>query len=460
MSNLTEELASFAVSTAYNDLPAPVVRETKLLLMDSIGNALAGITADPGKMAIALAKRLGGPPEASIIGVGDKVSCTSAAFANGQLVNTPDYDALMPGGHAPAYIVPSVLAIAESTGASGKDLILATALGFEVAARVYSGMQDASPTGTKPFKWPERQGYANCNFGVAAGAGRLIKLNKDKMTHALGIAGHMSQVLPWVRQSFSEHRPMTKYGVPGWQNTGGIMAALWAEMGYMGDTTIFDPADQGFWKFVGYADWHPEKVTDGMGKTWLFITRVNYKPYPCCRVLHPALECLRSIMEKNKLAPGDIESVKGYLPKTVEAPLFQNRELTNIVDFQFGLPYVLAVVAHGIRPGVEWQDMDTLKDPKIQSFAEKVSVIVNPKTETDPQLTTIEVTAGGKTFKEEKKMPHGSADSPMTEDELVVKYCHNAQRILTLDKIDNSVDTLLNLEKLADVSQLIEQITM
>ncbi|OGO42961.1 MAG: hypothetical protein A2Z05_02285 [Chloroflexi bacterium RBG_16_60_22] len=459
MSNITEELAGFSVKTKYADLPEPVVRESRLLLMDSIGNALAGLTLDPGKMAVALAKRLGGPPESSIIGLGDKVSCTSAAFANAQLVNTPDFDALMPGGHAPAYIVPSVLAVAESTGASGKDLILATALGFEVGARVLSGMLDASPIGTKPFRWPERTGYANCNLGVAAGAGRLLKLDKGKMTHALGLAAHLSQVLTWVRSSFSEHRPMTKYGVPGWQNTGGIMAALWAEMGYMGDTTVFDPPDKGFWKFAGYGSWSPENVTTDLGKSWLFVTRVNYKPYPCCRVLHPALEILQNIMKQNNLGPEDIQSVKGYLPRTVEAPLFQNRELTNTVDFQFGLPYVLAVVAHGIRPGVEWQDMDTLRSPEIQSFAKKVSVIVHPQTETEPQLTTLEVRAKGKTFKEDRKMPHGSTESPLTVDELVAKFRHNAQRALTIDKINGAVEILLNLEK-ASVPELIREITL
>jgi 2-methylcitrate dehydratase PrpD len=460
MSNITEDLARFAVSTGYDDLPEAVVRETKLLLMDSIGNALAGATLDPGKMAVALARRMGGPPESSIIGAGDKVSCTNAAFANAQLINTPDYDALMPGGHAPAYIIPPALAVAESTGASGRDLLLATALGFEVGARVYSGLQSPSPTGDKPFKWPERQGYATCNFGVAAEAGKLLGLNQDKMTHALGIAGHMCQVLTWVRQSFSEHRPMTKYGVPGWQNMGGIMATMLAEMGYMGDTTIFDPPDQGFATFCGYGDWHPENVTAGLGKSWLFITRVNYKPYPCCRVLHVALELLRDIMKKNNLKPEEIHSVKGYLPRAVEAPLFQNREMTNIVDFQFGLPYVLAVVAQGIKPGVEWQDWSTLRDPAVEDFARKVSVIVNPKTNTDPQLTSLEVEAKGALYTAEGRSPHGASDSPMTEEELIDKYRRNAQRMLTDQKVGRSVDMLLDLENLGSLAGLMKQIIL
>jgi 2-methylcitrate dehydratase PrpD len=462
VSNLAQELAGFAIATRYSDLPANVVRDTKMLLMDSAGCALAGLTADPGKMAVALAKRLGGPTESSIVGVPGKVACTNAVLANGQLINTPDYDALMPGGHAPAYIVPPALAMAEVKDGSGEELILATALGFEISARVYSGLRTVSPTGSSPqaFRWQDRQGYANCNFGAAAAAGRLLKLNEIQMTNALGLAAHMAQVLTWVRSSFNEHRAMTKYGVPGWQNTGGLMAALWAEMGYMGDTTVFDSPQWGFWKFAGYEAWDPSKPSEGLGKVWTF-NKVNFKPYPCCRVLHPALEILNEVMQKNDLKPGDVEEVKGYLPRAVEAPLFQNRELTNVIDFQFGLPYVLAVNACGIRVGVEWQDMDTLRSPEIQSFARKVQVFVHPETATKPSLTTLEIKAKGQVFKADKTLPKGVAEGgqAMTDRELEEKYRHNAQRILTLDKIDRSVEMFLNLEKVGRVSELTANIT-
>jgi 2-methylcitrate dehydratase PrpD len=461
VSNLTQDLAKFAVDTNYSDLPSNVVRDAKMLILDSIGCALAGITADPGKMAVALAKRLGGPPEASIIGARTKVSCTNAVLANGQLINTPDYDALMPGGHAPAYIIPPALAMAEIADASGRDLILAAALGFEVSARVYSGLRTVSPTGTaQGFRWQDRQGYANCNFGAAAGAGKLLKLDEAKMTHALGLAAHMTQVLTWVRSSFSQHRPMTKYGVPGWQNTGGVMAVLLAEMGYMGDTTVFDPPEMGFWKFAGYESWDAAKPVEGLGKNWIFA-KVNYKAYPCCRVLHPALEVLVDIMQKNNLRPTDIEHIKAYLPKTVEAPLFQNRELTNIIDFQFGLPYVLAVNAFGIRVGVEWQDMDTLKSPEIQAFSQKVEVLVHPESDTKPQLTSLEVKARGQLYRGDRTLPKGVAEGgqPMTDKDLENKFRHNAQRVLTLNQIEKSVELLLNLEKVGQVSELMVQVS-
>lgn len=99
-SSLTDVLAIFAFETKFENLPGTVVHEAKRILLDSIGCALAGISTDKGKIAVQLAERLGGPSESSIIGRGDKVSCNSAAFTNGELINALDYDTiLVPPGH-------------------------------------------------------------------------------------------------------------------------------------------------------------------------------------------------------------------------------------------------------------------------------------------------------------------------------------------------------------------------
>ena len=120
MSNIIGELANFVLETRYEDLPEPIIRNTKNLLMDTIGCGLAAITTDPGKMAVATARMMGGPPECSIIGTGDKVAITNAVLANGQLTNILDFDTVMAGGHTPPYIIPTELAMAERVGASGQ----------------------------------------------------------------------------------------------------------------------------------------------------------------------------------------------------------------------------------------------------------------------------------------------------------------------------------------------------
>lgn len=450
-----EGLAKFAVETKWEDLPPKVISDTKLFLMDSIGCGLGGITTDPGKMIIALAKRLGGTPESSIIGVKGKVSCVNAVLANGQLINALDWEALT--GHTPPYIVPPALAMAEVYDVSGQDLILATAIALEISARVNAALaaggfvigQDGR------VQWPDRQGYANLNFGVAAAAGKLMKLNQEQMVNAMGIAGHLSQVLTWVRYTFQESRAMTKYGMPGWQNTGGVMAALLAEMGFMGDTTIFD-AKEGFWKFVGYVGgWHPERMLKGIGKDWMFFKKILFKPFPSCRMFQTETEIFLHIMEQNQLKAEEIESVKIYGHPTLLEPAFTSRELNSIVDINFSPAYTIAMAAHGIPKGVDWQDMEVARTPRISNFAKKVSYTGHPEFR-EKQLSKVEVAARGQIFKEER--PFNSLYE-MTEPELVEKYKHNASKILTQNQIEGSLKSFLSLESLPKVSRLAAQIT-
>ena len=291
---ITRQLAHFGTDTKWEDLPPRIVKETKLILMDTVGCALGALATEKGKINVALAKRYGGPPESSIIGVGDKVACSNAAFANGELFITLDYSNIMAGGHDGVYVVPTILAIAESTGASGKDLVLSTAIGFETSARIARavGRHNITPEAVQRQRTaqPGLMGNAYSNFGAAAGAGRLMKFDEDKMLHALGVAGHLCMVLSYSRWGFGKDRYMAKYAVPGWQSTGAVAATLLADMGYTGDTTVLDDPEHGFAHFVGFKNWYPDEITDKLGTEWCFDFRLHYKPYPCCAVFHCVLD--------------------------------------------------------------------------------------------------------------------------------------------------------------------------
>ena len=471
MSDTVEKLAQFVVDTKYEDLPNDVVHATKYLLLDSIGCGLASVTTDRGKMSIAMAKKMGGPPESSIIGVGDKVSNVSAAYVNGELINSTDYDSLIfPGGHVPPYVVPPTLAIAESKNVSGRDLLLATALGFEVAVRIPAGLMKNMFTGKgkeASFSWGKRGGQAYSNFGASAGAAKLLSLDKERMAQALGISGHLCQVLTHVRYSFSDNRPLTKYGVPGWQNTGGIMAALLAEMGYMGDTTVFD-GEYGFFNFCGYeGEVDLKAITRDIGKKWNFL-RITYKPYPCCRMLHGGIDCLYKVIGENNIKPEEIESIEVMGHPTIELPCFKHKEVENVVDAQFNAAYVFSVVANGVSVGPEWQDYATMHDPKIRKFMNKIKFRGHPdfvtKVQKDMsvQIYTVDVIARGKKFHEETLHPSGTVgtEGAMSDGALESKFRHNAARILTQVKINSAMKALLNLEKVEKVSELMKEITL
>ena len=469
MGGLTQDIAKFVAEIKFEDLSKATIREAKRTILDSIGCALAGITSDKGKIAIELSRRLGGPPESTIIGVGEKVSCNSAAFANGELINALDYDSLLPPiGHVSPCVIPASLAIAESSKASGKDLILGTVIGHEIAARialVLPPIVEFAEKGPEEgnIRWSQTYGLGNI-FGGVASTGKILKLDYQKMSHLLGLAGHFRPVSMFSKWIETIPSAMTKYASAGWISSAVVISTLLAEMGYIGDITVLD--SDGLEERCASQNWGPNTIMDKIGEKWLFLN-MEYKPYPCCRGLHGGLDAFISLIDQYDLKAEDIESIRAFCHPLANKPLWQTRELTNHVDAQFSFPYCFAVAAHRVRIGADWQDSATMGDPKIIEFMNKVSCQVHPKFEKyykDPRsrVGMVEVVAKGKTFREERKYYKGTpfTDFQITDEELVEKFRNNASRILTRGKIDKVGKFLFELENMENIAELMKQISL
>jgi 2-methylcitrate dehydratase PrpD len=289
MGDITEKFTDFIARTQFSDLPEDIVCETRYVLLDSLGCAICGTSSDCGMISVKLAKRLGGTPESTIIGTGDRVSCANAAFANGQLINAMDYDAICAGHDSPS-VIAAALAIGESVQASGKDLILAIALAHEIDTRIASatgvsqkdewwGFATAIEEGPDKGKtqYADVGGHARSTFGAAVAAAKILNLSREKVANAIGIAGTIC--MPDTIGKWLEVTPnrMTKYGPAGWAAQAGVTAALLAEMGFTGDTTIFE-GNRSFWRFTGHLKWNTERVVEDLGRDWRQI--IYYKHYP------------------------------------------------------------------------------------------------------------------------------------------------------------------------------------
>jgi len=282
MKNIAEELAAFVKKTDFDALPDEVVHEMKRVFLDSIGCAINGLSTERGSIAIELARRLGGPSESTIIGTSAKVSCVNAAFANGELINALDYDSMSRGIHDVPTLIAAVLAVAESNSASGKDLILGTALSLEVSGRLRTAEAKRIPIASGPdrgsLQWPTVSGYSRATLAAAAGAGKILNLAPDKIANAIGISGCICP--PNIGNKFFRTSPvrMSKYASSGWGAHTGVTSALLAEMGYLGDTSLFD-GPYGFWRYTGQEEWDSGEVLTGIGTQWC-CHRINYKQYP------------------------------------------------------------------------------------------------------------------------------------------------------------------------------------
>ena len=192
MENITQKLADFVANIRFEDLPQHVVHESKRLLLDSIGCALAGLSTTKGKLAVEMAKKLGGPPDSTILADGNKVSSPGAAYANDNLINAMDYCEVP---HVSPWIIPAPLALAECYSSHGKEFLLAVAIGHEIALRMekalaqhFLNLVTEGPDMGKLIPKPVF-GSSQHIFGGAAAAGKILKLNSEQIVHLLGLAG-------------------------------------------------------------------------------------------------------------------------------------------------------------------------------------------------------------------------------------------------------------------------------
>jgi len=259
---IATELADFVEKTKFSDLPEHLVNDSKLSLLDSIGCAIRGQSSECGRISVELARRLGGPEESSIIGTNDKVSCTNAAFANGQLISALDCHP-MGAMHDVPSIIAAPISLIEKVLTSGKELILSIALGLEITRRI----ADAAPL----------EGISASVFGAAAGAGKILKLSRETLAHAIGLAGYICP--PDTAMKFVSSHPisMVKYGPTGWVAQAGVTSAILANMGFTGDTKIFE-TNWNYWKFTGKKKWDTTDILTGLGTEWQ--THVEFKLYP------------------------------------------------------------------------------------------------------------------------------------------------------------------------------------
>ncbi len=273
-------LADFVAATGWEDLPEVVRHAAKRALLNVIAVAAAGSHDRALEIALATLGSFSGKAEASLIGRPERVDAALASFLNAAAANLHDFDDthLRTIIHPTAPVAPALLALAEGRRIAGRDLVLALALGIEVACRIGNAVS------------PEhyRRGWhitATCGvFGAALAVGKLLGLDRERLVWALGTAsaqsGGLVETLGFMAKSF---------GV-GSAARNGLLAALLAERGFDGPALPLE-GPRGFFPVLGEAA-RLEEVLEGLGARWEILE--NYeKPYPCGVVLNAVIDgCL------------------------------------------------------------------------------------------------------------------------------------------------------------------------
>jgi 2-methylcitrate dehydratase PrpD len=468
MPTLIEDLASFTAHTRYEDLPAHVVDECKRILLDSIGCTLGGLSHPKGTIGVDYARLMGaGAPgaQASIYGTRDKVSTVAAGFANGELMNALDFDAILPPGHVSPYVLPGAMAVGEAAGVSGKELIVATAISHEMSNRIGKAMDYLRDIKDGKVSPPPVYGYASTIFGATAAIGRLKGHSEKVLANGLGLAACISPVNShWA---WSQHAPATtiKYTAAGPMVQAAMTAAHFSEMGHRGDLQMLDDAEFGFRRIIGSGRWEPGKITPDLGSTWFFPAEQSYKPYPHCRILHALLDCLIKIVSENDIRVDELEGITAWVEGFVMQPLWLLRTIEHVTDAQFSVAHGLSVGAHRIPPGKAWQSEAVVFNPSVLALMEKIHFEVHPDYENlltghaASRPARIEVRARGQSWVMEKRFPHGSPSTDpsttMSNQELVAKFAGNAEGVIPKAQIEAATEQVMTLETVKDLRELV-----
>jgi len=460
---VTAQYVKFSQGLTYEGLSQPVVHAAKRFLLDSLGCTVAGWRTDKGRIAAETITSLGGAPQARVLGSKLKTSTANAAFANAELMNGLDYDTIP---HTPPVIIPSLLAVAEHRKLSGKQLIVATVAAHEIATRLSGASSQMISALVETGSTPHVFGINDeAIMATAAGLSNLMGLSAEQTAFAIGVAGYYCP--PQASHDWETGAPksMVKYTPVGWICQGSVQAALLAAAGYTSNPIVLDgPA--GFPDFYGWPAWKPEAAVRGLGTEWR-ITSVDFKPFACCRFIHSRLDALYEVIQKNNLKPGDIAKIHSLgVPFTANPDQYDIRTQP---DAQFSIPYMLAVAALGIPIDAYCQDAARLKDPAIHAMMKKITFGLHADAQRSKTadmrsyIASAEVTTtDGRVLKAERLYASGTAAVGMalTDDHLSRKFAENCATRLPTAKAKRAAAMLWDLEKVADVSKVVDTLTV
>ena len=430
MEPITRTLIFYAYALNPKDLEKEVFEQTKRLLLDYLGVAMAGSCTESAQ---SLQKMLAGSAPAglcTVIGTVLKTSPEFAALANGTAAHSVELDDTHQAGslHPGVVMFSTAIALSElHPEIDAGKFVCAVVAGYEVAARIAMALQPKHhyDLGFHPT--------ATCGvFGAAVTAAKLLRLSEEQMLSAVGIAGIMAA----GSLEFLAEGTWTKRLHPGLAAQNGILAAKLAAQGFRGPATILEGRD-GF-LFSHSRKPRPEWAILDLGKTFE-IMRTSVKPHACCRYMQSSIDALIELANAHDLHPEQIKRVEvavleaGWL--LVCEPRKRKYSPENQVDAQFSMPYGVAIALIDRAAGLDQFSDDSVRSPEIKSLMGKVVLTKDMRIEKNfpeewPARVQIELT-NGKQFKKNIRFPKGDPENPMTWRDLTIKFESLATRVIS-----------------------------
>ena len=448
MSN-TEHIVKFVTTARMEDAPASAPVAARLGIFDCVGVALAGARQPAGRIGAEWARNCKGSPKSTIWGHDFKTSPHDAALVNGTAAHALDFDDVTWGliGHPSVSLIASLLPLGEAIGASGRDVLHAYMVGFEVMAKIGRTTQ---PKHSLIGGWHPTSSIGS--FGAAAACCRLLGLSGDETARALGM------ILSMTSGNVINFGTMTKPFHAGLAARNAVEAAQWSALGFTANREPFD----GHRSFNNtYSRDLPVDMAPlaELGKVYeLDVRGVVIKPYPCGVASHPAIDAAIEMRDEEGVRAQDVERIEIGVTRYTYDKLSYAQPGTEL-EGKFSMAYPVArALIDGAVTLASFTD-EAVKDEGVVALIKRMEMYEDAEIERDwqggsrPCRVRLHL-KGGRTLEKLVKISKGNPEIPLSQEELRAKFRDCAQLSLDDDAIERAIDMLENLDRLASITEL------
>ncbi len=446
--DITQRLAQFVASTPSETIGAAAREQAKRALLDTLGVMLAGSREPASRIVVERVREQGGVGEATVVGAGFRAPVSQAALANGTAAHALDYDDVTANmrGHPSAPLVPALLALGEKLGLSGREVLDAYVLGFEVECKL--GRAVGGPHYALGWHATSTLG----TIGAAAACARLLGLDAGRTRNALGIGASLASGL---QQNFGT---MTKPLHAGWAAHNGVVAAQLATLGFEADAEAIE-GPSGFLRAMsGGAESDLQAAVHGLGEPWEVVEPgIGVKLYPCCYATHRAIDAALQVRRHSGFDAAAIERVELHLSQGTLLPLIGRAPATGL-EAKFSMEYCVAsALAYG-APGLSAFTDEAAVRADVQALARRVPAIEDGPAMAYPIEGWARIVVrqtNGLAFEADMDTPRGDPQNPLTWDELAGKFRDCAGKVLSPDHVEGAIGLVRRADELADIGELI-----
>jgi 2-methylcitrate dehydratase len=437
MTSLSHQMAEFAMNLKYEEIPAEAVYEAKRFLLDSIGCALAAVKNEDMGAMYRFTEKLGGRPEATIIGTGEKTNAPNAALMNCLLTRALDYNDIyweQDPSH-PSDMIGAALAAAEANGKNGREALIAIVIAYELEMR----WCHAADPGVREVGWHHA---TLTQFVSPLVAGRMYDLDHDQMVAAVGISGSSHFTLGGV---VAGHLTNMKNTADPLASQAGVIAEVLE-------------GKEGLFEVLTNVTWRPDWLLKDLGEEFM-ITQCSYKAFPTEALTHQPISAALQVCREHQIAAEDVAAIhvetttrgadilsdpSKFAPKTKETA-------------DHSLPYVIAAaVADGNVLPDSFSD-EKLVDPRIWELLGKIKVIADPEIDAlfpgvkraRVTITTLE----GNSHTAQVDYAKGSPQNPMSDQEIVAKFRANAEGVVSKKRQDEIIAATWAFDEIDDLGE-------